>query len=124
MKALSFRGGAAGAKVILLICTALPKTSISKKFKTNKIGSRATHEINWYEDKILIYESSNITKPEEVTKHRLSKFKANDMNITVEQTFTSPKAPLIVIENEPCENQVQQQQSHESSKTAIFTAVL
>merc|ERR1712043_6403 len=58
LAALSFRGGVAGTTGMLLNCENLSGLTIGKKFKTTRIGSRATHEVCWYEDKAEVYESS------------------------------------------------------------------
>ena len=66
LEALSFRDGIAGTAVLLYNCSNLPSKTLEKKYKSAKVSSRATHEINWYEDKLCINESSEVTAPEVV----------------------------------------------------------
>ena len=72
MEALKFRNGIAETMGVLVDCSNLDGPTISKKFKTKKIGSRATHEIEWEKDKVYDYESSDITEPEERSRQRLN----------------------------------------------------
>jgi len=72
MEALKFRNGIAGTMGVLVDCSNLDGPTISKKFNTKKIGSRATHEIEWKKDKVYVYESSDITDPEEISLQRVN----------------------------------------------------
>mmetsp|Transcript_21013 Transcript_21013/g.29472 ORF Transcript_21013/g.29472 Transcript_21013/m.29472 type:complete len:980 (-) Transcript_21013:30-2969(-) len=98
LEAMSFRGGIAGTSGVLLNCEKLIGLAISKKFKTSIIGSRATHELCWFEDKIEIYESSGITEPEIVLDKKLAKHERNCLDVHVENSFVSEKPPLFVQE--------------------------
>ena len=98
VEALSFRGGIAGTRALLYNCSNLPSTTLDKKFKSKKVSSRATHEIEWNEDKVHIYKSSGITAPEVVLKAKLDKHQPCHLDATVEKEFRSSKPPLIVPE--------------------------
>eukprot|EP00559_Dactyliosolen_fragilissimus_P007958 CAMPEP_0184871406 /NCGR_PEP_ID=MMETSP0580-20130426/40701_1 /TAXON_ID=1118495 /ORGANISM="Dactyliosolen fragilissimus" /LENGTH=1005 /DNA_ID=CAMNT_0027374063 /DNA_START=1121 /DNA_END=4139 /DNA_ORIENTATION=- len=98
LEAMSFRGGIAGTSGVLLNCEKLIGLAISKKFKTSIIGSRATHKLCWFEDKIEIYESSGITEPEIVLDKKLAKHERNCLDVHVENSFVSEKPPLFVQE--------------------------
>jgi hypothetical protein len=80
----------------LINCEDLNGTAITKKFKSNKIGSRATHELRWYDNKIEIYESSGITVPEQIMAEKLKKYARIPLGAIVEKVFTSEKPPLFV----------------------------
>lgn len=99
VKAMSFRGGVAGMSAILLNLENLPKAAISKKFKSNSIGARATHEIRWQSELVEIYESSSISKPEIIRMSKLSRHTKNALHAVVEKTFASEKPPIWVREN-------------------------
>ena len=75
LEALKFGNGIAGTKGVLVDCTSLDGPTLSKKFKNRKIGSRATHEIVWQKDKVCVYESSDVSEPEEISLQRLNTFK-------------------------------------------------
>ncbi len=98
LQAMAFRGGIAGTTAVLLDVGNLPGTSISKKFKSSKVGSRATHEVCWYADRIHIYESSGITTPEIIKKAKLDKHTKNHLSSKVAGSFCSAKPPLFVKE--------------------------
>jgi hypothetical protein len=74
LDAISFCGGVAGTTGVLINCEKLNGSAITKKFKSTKIGSRSTHELCWYENKIEIYESSGITVPEQLMAEKLKKY--------------------------------------------------
>ena len=93
LEALSFRGGIAGTAVLLYNCSNLPSKTLEKKYKSAKVSSRATHEIIWYEDKVCIYESSEITAPEVVKKAKLDKHQPCHIEANVERIFRSTKTP-------------------------------
>ena len=97
-KALCFKGGIAGATVILFDCSAIPKKCISPTFKSRVIGSRSTHHIIFHEDNVHIIESSGLTSPEIIKKEKLNKHKPSVLDGTVVQTFVSCKTPLFVPE--------------------------
>ena len=57
--------------VLLYNCSNLPLKTFEKKYKSAKVSSQVRHEIIWYEDKVCIYEWSEITAPEVVKKVNL-----------------------------------------------------
>ena len=94
------RNGIAGTMGVLVDCSNLDGPTISKKFKTKKIGSRATHEIEWKKDKVYVYESSDMTEPEEISLQRLNSYKKKKLNTIVVEKYISPKPSLLVQEAE------------------------
>ena len=98
LEEISFRGGVAGTSGVLLNCDNLSGSAIKKKFKTSKIGSRATHEVCWLENKVELYEASGITTPEVVLNKKLAQHKRNELDVQLGNSFTSDKPPLFVQE--------------------------
>lgn len=94
LDALEFNDGVAGTTGILLDCSKLTGDAISKKFKSKKVQSRATHEIRWHDNKAEIYESSGITEPEIVSSSTLNLHKKNDLDVVLERSVVSSKPPL------------------------------
>lgn len=94
LEALAFDDGVAGTTGILLDCSKLTGEAISKKFKSKKVKSHATHEIRWYENKAEIYESSDITQPEIVSSRQLNCHTKNDLDVVLERSVVSSKPPL------------------------------
>ena len=87
LRELSFRGGIAGTTGVLVDCDKLNGPSVTKKFKSRIIGTRSTHEIRWYEDKIDIYESSEITDAEVILDERLKLHQKNNLDVSVEKNI-------------------------------------
>lgn len=81
--ALSFKGGIAGATVILFDCSELPKQFISKPFKSRVVKSRSTHHIIFKENNFHIIESSGLTDPEVIKDDKLNKHKHTVLNSSV-----------------------------------------
>jgi hypothetical protein len=93
LDALAFCGGVAGTTGVLINCENLNGSAIKKKFKPTKIGSRATHELRWYDNKIEIYESSGITVPEQIMAEKLKKHARIPLGAIVEKVFSSETPP-------------------------------
>ena len=96
LKALSFNGGLAGTSAILVNCSDLEGPCVTKKFRSKKVKSRATHEIEWFEDKVHITENSGITQPEVVLRTKLEKHELLNLKVTTEEVFDSDKPALFV----------------------------
>lgn len=124
LDALAFNGGVAGTTGILLDCTNLRGDTISKKFKTSKVKSRSTHEIRWYDSKVEVYESSDVTTPEVVKLPKLNLHTKNDLDVTVARSVVSEKPALFskevdVIESRSVtENLVIEVETAEDDETA------
>ena len=97
--AISFHGGGAGTSCILLNCDNLNELAIDKKLKTSNIGSRATHKIRWFENKVLINEASGIATPEVILDNKLVKHRKSLLDAQFGDSSMSDKLPLFIQEN-------------------------
>lgn len=112
-QALSYNEGIAGTTVTLLDCKGFPKGScITKKFKSTKIGTRSTHEINWSDgngeqNAVQIVESSRVTSPEIFTRQKMMQHTKVPMFVEILGEYTSPKPPLYKKESTEAESDVE-----------------
>lgn len=127
---LIYDEGIAGSTATLLDGTNIPKGGcLSKKFKSTKIGSRATHEIQWSLTDAAaaakIIESSNVTEAERVTHQKLMQYDRVALQIVVVAESTSTKAPLYKKESDPSSTADMSATSPErSGKASAFDTAL
>ena len=126
LDALSFQGGIAGTSALPYDCSPLPETTLDRKYKFTKVRSRATHEIVWNNDKVLLYEASSISDPEMIKQRMLDRYKPNKINAQVVKLFRSTKPPLFVTGSEDIQSSdhITSTLSMSTKSTTISNALL
>lgn len=81
--AIKYRNGLAGTTALLLNAQQLHGPITSKKFTTLRIGSRATHDIMFYNEKVAVKALSNLTIPEIILKSKLDLHRKLKLDISV-----------------------------------------
>lgn len=120
-KAKSYSNGIAGTTSIFVNASKVEGTAQYKSFRSVKIGSRSTHEIQWSTNHAAILESSDIIEAEIVPRSKLLKYARNELVVTITGATTSPKAPQFcsTIGNRP-----QSHLSQRSKKAKVYESCL
>ena len=99
-QALAHNGGIAGTTSVLLDASRLVGKLLNKKFKSQQVSTRETHDIKWYPSNEIqpatITASSDISNPEVFSKKKLDSHIKNELRIEVVMADTSNKPPLFI----------------------------